>query len=107
MDIVAAMPDSEPPKSRWSLLRLVVLATAIAGTLFYAGSLITWWRIPGARRDGFELIGVALATAYFVVLVLPTLIMALTGRWLVFGALLGIASIALATDTVWPWIPWR
>jgi hypothetical protein len=101
------MPDPTKPQRNWTVLRLLVLAAAIVGVLFYAGSLITWWRIPGARRDGFELIGVALSTAYFVVLVLPTLVMGLLGRWLVFGALLGFVAVALATDTLWPWIPWR
>lgn len=101
---MAVAPDH---RTRWGLLRLLVLAAGIVGTLFYVGSLVTWWRIPGARRDGFELIGVALATAYFGALVLPTLIMAFVNRWLAFGALLGLAAVALATDTVWPWIPWR
>ncbi len=58
------------------------------------GSIVTWWRIPGARRDGFELIGIALSTAYFGALVLPTLIMAFVNRWLPFGALLGIAAVS-------------
>lgn len=101
------MPAEETLPKRWTLLRVVVLAMALAGTAFYLASLVTWWRIPGARRDGFELIGVALATAYFGVLVLPALVMAALGRWLAFGALLGLAAVALATDTVWPWIPWR
>ena len=92
---------------RWTFLRVLVLLAGVAGTLFYVGALVTWWRIPGALRDGFELIGVALATAYFGALVLPTLVMALLGRWLPFAALLGLAAVALATDTVWPWIPWR
>lgn len=94
-------------RKQWGFLRILVLAAGIVGTLFYIGSIVTWWRIPGARRDGFELIGVALATAYFGALVLPTLIMAFVNRWLPFGALLGVAAVALATDTVWPWIPWR
>lgn len=101
------MPVDASPARRWTLLRLLVLMLGLAGALFYLGALVTWWRIPGARRDGFELIGVALATAYFGVLVLPTLIMAAVGRWLAFGALLGLSALALATDTVWPWIPWR
>jgi hypothetical protein len=95
------------PRRRWTFLRLLVVAAGLVGTAFYIGSLVTWWRIPGARRDGFELIGVALATAYFGALVLPTLVMGLLGRWLVFAALLGLAAVALATDTLWPWIPWR
>lgn len=98
--------DPRPP-SRWTPLRIAVLAAALIGTAFYIGSIVSWWRIPNGRRDGFELIGVALSTAYFVALVLPTLAMGLFGRWLPFGALLGIAAVALATDTVHPWIPWR
>lgn len=100
------LADDSPPRRGWTVLRAAVLVLGLVGALFYAGSLITWWRIPGARRDGFELIGVALASAYFGMLVLPTLIMAVLGRWLPFGLALGAIAVALATDTLWPWIPW-
>ena len=87
-------------------LRLAVLAAGGLGTLFWLGSLVQWWMIANARRDGFELMGVALSTAFFVALVLPTLVLGIVGRWLVFAALLGAVVIALASDTLWPWLPW-
>ena len=87
-------------------LRLAVLAAGALGTLFWLGSLVQWWMIANARRDGFELMGVALSTAFFVALVLPTLVLGIVGRWLVFAALLGAVVIALASDTLWPWLPW-
>lgn len=93
-------------KQNWPPLRIAVLIAASAGTLFWLGSIVQWWRIANTHRDGFELMGLALSTAFFVVLVLPTLMIALTGRWLPFGAVLGVAVVALASDTLWPWLPW-
>jgi len=93
-------------RKAWTLLRIAVLAAGIAGTLFWLGALVQWWMIPARSRDGFELMGVALATAFFVVLVLPTLLLGIFGRWLPFAAVLGVIVVALASDTVWPWLPW-
>ena len=90
----------------WTPLRVAVLVAAALGTLFWAGSIVRWWNIPLNRRDGLEMIGPILSTAYLVVLVLPTLVLGLLGRWLAFAAILGIAVLALATDTLWPWLPW-
>ncbi len=90
----------------WTPLRIAVLIAGALGTLFWLGALVIWWRIPNERRDGFELMGVALASAYFVALVLPTLLIALAGRWLRFGAVLALAVLVLASDTLWPWLPW-
>ena len=87
-------------------LRVAVLIAAGLGTLFWLGSIVQWWNIANARRDGFELMGVALSTAFFVVLVLPALVLGLLGRWLVVAALLGAAILVLASDTLWPWLPW-
>src|SRR5262245_31405517 len=90
----------------WAPLRLAVLAAAAAGTLFWIGSLVRWWNIPTSSRDGLELIGPVVATLFFVCLVLPTLVLGLLGRWLVLAAMLGVLGLALASDTLWPWIPW-
>jgi hypothetical protein len=90
----------------WTPLRLAVLAAAFIGILFWLGAVVEWWRIPDAKRDGLELIGPVLATAYLVVLVLPTLVLGLIGRWLVVAALLGVAVVVLAGDTLWHWLPW-
>jgi hypothetical protein len=99
---------SEPIMSKpWTALRLAVLLAALLGTLFWIGSLVSWWNIPAARRDGLELIGPVLATAYFVLLVLPTLLLALLSRWLVLAAVLGVVVVALASDTLLPWLPWH
>ena len=90
----------------WTPLRIAVLVAGIAGTAFWLGALVQWWMISDRSRDGFELMGVALATAFFVVLVLPTLLLGIFGRWLPLAGLLGTAVIVLASDTLWPWLPW-
>jgi hypothetical protein len=90
----------------WTPLRIAVLIAGALGTLFWLGALVVWWRIPNERRDGFELMGVLLATGYFIVLVLPTLLIALTGRWLMLGAALAVPVLVLASDTLWHWLPW-
>jgi len=92
---------------RWTALRLTVLIAAALGTLFWIGSLVYWWNIPTSRRDGLELIGPVVATAFFVGLVLPTLVLGLLGRWLLVAAFLGAIVLALASDTLFPWLPWR
>jgi hypothetical protein len=88
-------------------LRVAVLIAAGIGVLFWIGSIFCWWKIPTNRRDGLELIGPILATVYLVGLVLPTLILGLLGRWPPFAAVLGIVVVALASDTLWPWLPWQ
>jgi hypothetical protein len=90
----------------WTALRVAVLIAAALGTLFWIGSLVSWWNIPADRRDGLELIGPVLSTTYFVCLVLPTLVLGLLGRWLVAAAVLGVLVLALASDTLFPWLPW-
>src|SRR5262245_25399144 len=93
------------PRER-SLLRSAVLVAAALGTLFTVAGVWQWWRIPQGRRDGLELIGLAAAILYFAFLVLPTLALGLLGRWLPVGAVLGAIALALASDTLFPWIPW-
>jgi hypothetical protein len=88
------------------LLRAFVLTAAAIATLFAAAGVWQWWRIPQGHRDGLELIGLAAAILYFVVLVLPMLVLGLLKRWLPLAAILGIAALALASDTLAPWIPW-
>ncbi|MBI3703571.1 MAG: hypothetical protein HY244_06945 [Rhizobiales bacterium] len=87
-------------------LRIAVLVAAGLGCAFWLGALVQWWMISDRGRDGFELMGVMLSSAFFVVLVLPTLVLGLIGRWLPFAAVLGVIVIALASDTLWPWLPW-
>ncbi len=87
-------------------LRVFVLLAGAAGTLFFIGAIVSWWTIPRDHRDGLELIGVWLSTAFFLLLVMPTMMLGYLGRWLKFAAVLGVAVMALATDTLWPWIPW-
>ena len=90
----------------WTPLRVAVLVVAGLGVLFWLGVLVHWWRIPPDRRDGLELIGPVLATFYLVGLVLPTLTLGLLGRWLAVAAILALLVLALASDTLWPWLPW-
>ena len=87
-------------------MRGFVLLAGVGAALFAVGAVIVWWRIPLDRRDGLELLGLWLAAGYFLLLALPTLIIGLVNRWLPLGAGFGVASLALATDTLWPWIPW-
>jgi hypothetical protein len=83
-----------------------VLIAALLGILFALGSIWAWWRLPDSRRDGLELIGLVAAILYTVFLVLPTLVLGILGRWLPLAAILGAIALALASDTVLPWIPW-
>jgi hypothetical protein len=100
-----ARGELEMPKDR-PVLRAAVLLAAALGTLFTLGGVWSWWRIPQGHRDGLELIGLAATTLYFVLLVLPTLVLGLLKRWLPFAAVLGLIALALASDTLAPWIPW-
>jgi hypothetical protein len=90
----------------WTPLRVAVLVAAALGVLFWLGVIVHWWRIPTRRRDGLELIGPVLATFYLVGLVLPTLALGLFARWLPVAAILALVVLALASDTLWPWLPW-
>ena len=75
-----------------------MLVAAGLGSAFWLGSLVQWWTMSARSRDGFELMGVMLSTAFFVVLVLPTLLLGLIARWLPFAAVLGVIVVALASD---------
>jgi hypothetical protein len=97
------MPAPKP----WTPPRVAVLLCAGLGVAFWVGSIVHWWKIPASRRDGLELIGPVLATAYLVGLVLPTLVLGLLGRWLALAGVLGVLVLALASDTLWPWLPWH
>jgi hypothetical protein len=90
----------------WTALRVAVLVAATLGVLFWFGVIVHWWRIPTDHRDGLELIGAVLGTLYLIGLVLPTLALGLYGRWLPMAAILALIVVALATDTLWPWLPW-
>lgn len=96
----------QPLNSRpWTALRAAVLVAAGLGTLFWIASLVRWWNIPTSHRDGLELIGPVLSTAFFVGLVLPTLVLGLLGRWLGIAVTLGALVLMLASDTLLPWLP--
>jgi len=91
----------------WTPLRIAVLAGGVLGACFWIGCFIWWWRIPDIRRDGLELMGIMFATVYFICLALPALILGLLGRWLAAGAIFAALAVALASDTLFPWIPWQ
>jgi heme/copper-type cytochrome/quinol oxidase subunit 3 len=93
-------------RKAYTPLRIAVLIAAGLGTLFWLGSLVQWWNIPNDRRDGFELMGVALSSAFFVFLVLPALVLGMLARALPFAAMLGVIVVVLASDTLWHWLPW-
>jgi hypothetical protein len=92
--------------SPWSALRIFALAAGALGTLFWIGAVVQWWRVEDSHRDGFELLGVILAHIFLVALVLPTLVLGVLNRWLILAACTGIAVLVLASDTLWPWVPW-
>ena len=98
----------ESGKSKaWTPLRIAVVAAGVLGTLFWLGCLIWWWNIPDIRRDGLELLGVFFSTAYFICIALPALVLGLLGRWLPVGAIFAVLAVALASDALFPWIPWQ
>lgn len=88
-----------------NILRVLILAGAAIGTLYWLDTTLRVIALPVARRDGLDTIGVLMATGYFLGLVLPVLVLGILGRWLVPGAIMAIAVIGLATDAIWPWLP--
>jgi hypothetical protein len=108
------LPDRSPTRgdvtrlmSRpWTTPRVAVLVAGAIGTLVWIGALVQWWRIPQAHRDGLELIAPVVATAFFVLLVLPVLVLGLLGRWLVAAAIPGAIVLVLTSDALFPWLPW-
>ena len=82
------MDQARRTDARWTPLRIAIVIAAMLGVLFWAGVVVWWWRIPDARRDGFELMG-------------------LLGRWLQIAAAFLIVSLALASDALFPWLPWH
>jgi hypothetical protein len=87
-------------------LRIAVLVAAAIGTVFWLAVCAKAIAVPPVRRNGFELMGAALSTLYFLALVLPTLILGLLDRWLVVAAVLGMVIVVIATDAVLPWLNW-
>ncbi len=92
------------PRTR-RILRIVTFACAAIGTLAWLGAVIASLAVPPGRRDGFGMVGVILATAYVVTLVLPALVLALLDRWPLVAALLGLTAVAVAFHAVVPWVP--
>lgn len=89
------------------ILRMASFAAAGLGTLFWVGGLAAAFALPSARADGFHMMGAVIVTIYWVVLVLPALVLALLDRWPVVSTLLGAIAMAVATEVVVPWLPWR
>ena len=98
-------PVAVPPGVK-RFLRIAIFVAAAIGTAFWFGTAARVMAMPIGHRDGLEIIGVILATAYFLGLVLPILVLAIIGRCLIVGALLAAIVIGLAADTIWPWFPW-
>jgi hypothetical protein len=92
------------PRTR-RILRIATFACAAIGTLAWLGAVIASLAVPPGRRDGFGMVGVILATAYVVTLVLPALVLALLDRWPLVAALLGLTAVAVAFHAVVPWVP--
>jgi hypothetical protein len=88
------------------ILRIASLAAAGLGTLFWLGGLVAAYAVPSARADGFHMLGAILVTLYWVLLVLPGLVLVLLDRWPLVSALFGAVAMAVATDVVVPWLPW-
>ncbi len=93
------------PRTR-RILRLATFAAVAVGALFWLGAMVASLAVPPGRRDGFQMLGVILASVYAVVLVLPALILALLDRWPVVSLMFGATAVAVATDAVFPWLPW-
>ncbi|MBN8945067.1 MAG: hypothetical protein J0H01_36530 [Rhizobiales bacterium] len=89
-----------------SILRIVILAGAAIGTLYWLDTTLRVIALPAGRRDGLDTFGVLMTTGYFLCLVLPVLILGILGRWPVSGAIMAAVAIGLATDGIWPWLPW-
>jgi len=92
------------PRTR-RILRIATFACAGIGTLVWIGAVGASLAVPPGRRDGFGMVGVILATAYFITLVLPALILALLDRWPLVAAILGLLAVAIAFHAVVPWAP--
>ena len=100
------MAQQHSTTEAWTPLRIAVVAVDVLGVLSWLGCIVWWWRIPDARRDGLELMGLFFATAYVVCLVLPVLGMWLLDRWLGLAAVLALVALVLGSDTLHPWLPW-
>lgn len=94
------------PSSRRGL-RIAILIAAAIGTVFWLVVCARIVLVPPAHRDGFEMLGAVLSTLYFLLLVLPTLVLGLLDRWSIPAAILAIMVIVVATDAVVPWFPWN
>lgn len=106
-------PGTEPPRSealprrRASLrtrlriaLRSFVLAAACTLTLFWVYTFYAIGEQTNPKGDGMEWMAAFPMTLIFLLLTLPTLIIGLFGRALIFGALVAMAS---AFVNLWVW----
>lgn len=95
------------PSQAQRLLRGFVLLCALAGTIYYIGIWRWWWLIDDRKRDGLELIGPVLGSAYFILLVVPCWYFGLRNRALWLAAIFGVIALILATDGAFNWFPWK
>lgn len=81
-------------------LRSFVLAAACALTLFWIYTFYAIGEQANPAGDGMEWVAAFPMTLIFLLLTLPTLIIGLFGRALIFGALVAVAS---AFVNLWIW----
>lgn len=81
-------------------LRSFVLAAACALTLFWIYTFYVIGEQANPNGDGMEWMAAFPMTLIFLLLTLPTLIIGLFGRALIFGALVAVAS---AFVNLWVW----
>jgi hypothetical protein len=84
---------TETTKSRLPLLRAATLAGAGAGTLFWIYTFYGIAQAPVGDGSGFQWVAVMPLGFIFVVLTVPSLLLAVKDRWLWLAFLLGCAGL--------------
>jgi hypothetical protein len=88
MTEVAKSRHSRPPRQR-----VVALAIASSGTLFWLYTFYGIAQVPAGDHTGFQWIAVVPLGFIFLVLTLPALILALIDRFLWFSLVLGCVGL--------------
>jgi hypothetical protein len=83
-----------------TVLRIAVLLAALIGTGFWIYTFTAIAERASPQGDGMEWMAIVPMTCIFLLLTLPTLIIGLFGRALMFGVLLAAAS---AVANIWIW----